>query len=292
MSGGDGSVDTRPEALAGGDLAAIETAAIAQATRRARREARSQLTSPVIVVVLVLACWELALRIIDLPRYLLPPPSAIAASLFQDLPVLAGNSVPTLVAILVAFGASVVIGVAFAIVTFQWAAFRRGVYPLLVLVQAVPKVAVAPLLAIWFGFGMTTRAGMGFLIAVFPIIVNTLLGLDSLGKEKRHLALMMGLSPARTFWKIRLPHALPAMFGGFKAALALAVVGVIVGEFVGGSSGLGYLLLRSNRDLDGPLLFAALAVLSMFAIALFMALSWLERVLIPWADSSSGARGQ
>jgi NitT/TauT family transport system permease protein len=205
------------------------------------------------------------------------------ATLFQ-------HSIATMTAVALALAVAVLIGIVFALVTFHSRLFRQAVYPLFVLLQAIPKVAVAPLFAIWFGFSITTKAGMGVLIAIFPVIINTLLGFESLPAEKLHLAQTMGLSSTRMFWTVRLPQALPAMFGGFKNAFSLAMIGAIIGEFVGGSEGLGYLMLRSNRDFDGPLLFAALTVLAIYSVVLFLVLEWVERRLLPWHQRATDLR--
>jgi NitT/TauT family transport system permease protein len=274
---GDGQRPAAPS-----DLAAIEDAVVARARRRLRRDAIRGMTAPFVFAALLIAAWEAMVAITGIAPYLLPPPSAIARSMIENASTLFEHSIATMTAVAVALGVAVVIGIAFALVTFHSRLFRQAVYPLFVLFQAVPKVAVAPLFAVWFGFTITTKAGIGFLIAVFPVIINTLLGLESLPAEKLHLAQTMGLRPTRMFLTVRLPQALPAMFGGFKNAFSLAMIGAIIGEFVGGSEGLGYLMLRSNRDFDGPLLFAALTVLAVYSVVLFLVLEWIERRLLPW----------
>jgi NitT/TauT family transport system permease protein len=147
-------------------------------------------------------------------------------------------------------------------------------------------MAVAPLFIVWFGFGLMPKVFIAFLIAFFPIVINTVVGLAAIEPEKIHLARSMGLSGAATFFKIRLPNALPSIFGGLKIAITLAVVGAVVGEFVGGDAGLGYLLMSANGSMDTPLLFAGLVGLTLIGIVLFMVIEIAERFAIPWHTST------
>jgi NitT/TauT family transport system permease protein len=236
----------------------------------------------VAVVAALIVAWEIGVRALDVATYLVPPPSLVAETFVEQMSVLSSNTLTTLSAIAVGFVMSIIVGTAVAVLTYFWRPFERGIYPLIIALQAVPKVAIAPLFAIWFGFTLTTRASMAFLLGVFPVLVSTLVGLRSLAPEKVVLARSIGLGASKTFYKIRLPQALPSMFGGAKVGLALSMVGAVVGEFIGGASGLGYLIQRANHDLNTPLLFAALSLLAAFAVALFFAIEALERWLLPW----------
>jgi NitT/TauT family transport system permease protein len=287
---GSSAIDEGQPTAAKSDLDVIEAAVVARAHRRLRRDAIRSMTAPFLFAALLIAAWEAMVAITGIAPYLVPPPSAIARAMVENVSTLFEHSIATMTAVAVALGAAIAIGVVFALVTFHFRLFRQAVYPLFVLFQAVPKVAVAPLFAVWFGFSITTKAGMGVLIAVFPVIINTLLGLESLPSEKLHLAQTMGLGRTRMFWTVRLPQALPAMFGGFKNAFSLAMIGVIIGEFVGGSEGLGYLMLRSNRDFDGPMLYAALTVLAIYSVVLFLGIEWIERRLLPWHQRATDER--
>jgi NitT/TauT family transport system permease protein len=155
------------------------------------------------------------------------------------------------------------------------------VLPLLVSSQAMPKVAVAPLFLVWFGFGLLPKVLIAFLIAFFPIVISTVVGLAAIEQEKIHLARSMGLGTVATFFKIRLPSALPSVFGGLKISITLAVVGAVVGEFVGGDAGLGYLLMVANGNIDTPLLFAGLIALTVQGVALYFLVELAERLAIP-----------
>lgn len=269
------------------DLAVLETTLIGRVRGEQRRAAISRLTSPLLVIVAFVLSWELAVRGLDVATYLVPPPTMVAETIVEEWSVLWTNALLTLRSILVGFALAAVGGVLLAVITYNWKPFERGVYPLVVAMQAVPKVALAPMLALWFGFGLTTRSLMAFLLALFPVLTGTLVGLRSIAPEKILLARSIGLGAIRTFLTIRFPQALPSIFGGLRVALVLSSVGAIVGEFVGGAEGLGYLIVRANHDLNTALMFAALVVLAAFALVLFMILELLERRLLPWHQSQA-----
>jgi NitT/TauT family transport system permease protein len=184
------------------------------------------------------------------------------------------------------FVLSIAVGVPLALATFLWPAFARSVYPLLVSSQAVPKMAVAPLFIVWFGFGLLPKVLIAFLIAFFPIVISTVVGLAAIEPEKIHLARSMGLGAAATFFKIRLPNALPSIFGGLKVAITLAVVGAVVGEFIGGDAGLGYVLMSANGSMDTALLFAGLIGLTVIGVVFYLLIELAERLALPWRSSA------
>jgi NitT/TauT family transport system permease protein len=155
--------------------------------------------------------------------------------------------------------------------------------------QAIPKVAIAPLLLVWFGFGLIPKVLVAFLIAFFPIVISTAVGLASIEQEKIYLARSMGLSAAATFFKIRLPNALPSIFAGLKISITLAVVGAVVGEFVGGEAGLGYMLMVANGSMDTPLLFAGLIALTIQGVVLYALVEWAEYLVIPRRSTAAAA---
>jgi NitT/TauT family transport system permease protein len=272
-----------------GDRLSIEQVEIrvqAAQTRRERHARISGIVYPALVVVASLVLWEAVTRLIAIPAYILPPPSQIVAVMIEKMPLILRHGWVSTTEIVLGFLLSVVVGIPLALATFLWPAFARSVYPLLVSSQAVPKMAVAPLFIVWFGFGLMPKVFIAFLIAFFPIVINTVVGLAAIEPEKIHLARSMGLSAAATFFKIRLPNALPSIFGGLKIAITLAVVGAVVGEFVGGDAGLGFLLMAANGSMDTPLLFAGLVGLTLIGIVLFMAIEIAERFAIPWHTST------
>jgi NitT/TauT family transport system permease protein len=228
----------------------------------------------------ILVVWEAATRLLRIPVFLLPAPSVIVEAMYVHAGVLMEESVATTLEIALGFGLSVAVGIPLALAIFLWPPFARTVYPLLVSSQAVPKVAVAPLFIVWFGLGLVPKVLIAFLIAFFPVVINTAMGLAAIEQEKIHLARSMGLGPLATFFKIRLPNALPSIFGGFKISITLAVVGAVVGEFVGGQGGLGYLLLIANGSMDTALLFAALVALTLLGIAFFAIVAAFERMIL------------
>jgi len=183
------------------------------------------------------------------------------------------------------FVLSALVGVPIA----MWIAYSRlvesFVYPLLVFSQSVPKVAIAPLFVVWFGFGVIPKVIAAFLLGFFPVIVATVQGFKSIEPDVIDLARSMGANPLKVFLKFRLPQAMPAIFSGLKVSVTLAVVGAVVGEFVGSNSGLGYVLQKANGTFDLPLMFAALVILSMIGVLLFLVLELIERWVLPWHAS-------
>ena len=161
-------------------------------------------------------------------------------------------------------------------------AFNRAVYPLLVASQVVPKIAIAPLFLIWFGFGMTSKVLITFLMAFFPIVIAAVVGLQSTAIEKLHVARAAGASRLQLFFRVRLPNALPEIFGGMKVSITLAVVGALVGEFVASENGVGRLLLSASGNMDAELLFAGIFALVVIGIVLFAAMEMLEKLALPW----------
>jgi NitT/TauT family transport system permease protein len=264
------------------DIDRVEAGLIDRSRRQRRRAALSIVLLPIVVLGLMVAAWQIYVIATDTPAYLVPRPRAVLHDLVDRWDLLWSNGIVTLKEVLAAFLVAVVAGVALALLTYSSKLFDRGVYPHLMAFQAVPKVAIAPLLAIWFGFDLTMRSLMGALVAVFPIMISTLVGLRSIESETLLLARSIGLSRTRTFTLIRVPRALPDIFAGLRVGLSLAAIGVIVGEFIGGSNGLGYVVQQANTALDTGLLFAALLVLGGFMFILMEILRALESRLLRW----------
>jgi NitT/TauT family transport system permease protein len=251
---------------------------------RAARAAHARLAAvlaPIMVMIAVVAIWEAGTQLFAVPAFLLPPPSAIAASMVKNATLLAAGAWVTTLEILLGFLLSIAVGIPLALMIFLWPAFARAVLPLLISSQAMPKVAIAPLFLVWFGFGLLPKVLIAFLIAFFPVVINTAVGLAAIEPEKIHLARSMGLGALDTFFKIRLPDALPAIFAGLKISITLAVVGAVVGEFVGGDAGLGNLLLIANGAMDTQLLFAGIVCLTILGVGLYALVALAERLVIP-----------
>ena len=262
-------------------------AAPAAPARRKRwaGERAANLALPVLATVVVLALWAAAVRIFEIPDYLLPAPQAVAARIVKEWPVLWKHGTYTLMSVLTGFAAGVAVGVPLAFGIVLSRSMERVTMPFLVMSQTIPKVAIAPILVVWLGFGILPKIAIVFLNSLFPIVVSTVVGLKSVETDMIDLVRSMGARTGKIMLRVRGPSALPQMFAGFNIAVCLAVVGAIVGEFVGSDRGLGFLLLTSTGTLDGPLVWSALFVLVAMGMALFALVSKLERLTLPWQIS-------
>lgn len=237
---------------------------------------------PWIVALGALAAWELAVRLLEVPAYLLPPPSSIIRRIFVDHRLFAVHAWATIVEVLAGFGLAIVVSIPLAAVLARFRPLESALYPLLVASQTIPKVAIAPLLVVWFGFGLLPKVLIVFLIAFFPIVVDSMVGFRSVPREVTWLARSMGASQWDTFRRISVPAALPHIFAGLKVASTLAVVGAVVGEFVAADRGLGYQLIVANGVMDVQLSFSLLLLLSVLGVVLYAAIDLLERAMLPW----------
>jgi NitT/TauT family transport system permease protein len=250
---------------------------------------RAGMLTTAIVLVALVAFWELAVRAFGIKSIVLPAPSEIGSELAANLPWYLGHAWYTLLTTLAAFAVAVVVGIALAVVVVESRLLESTVYALIVGLNSVPKVAVAPLFVVWLGTGYEPKIAIGFLIAVFALVIDTVLGLRSVPPDVIDLARSLRGSRLDVLVRIKFPCALPAMFSGMKVAVSLALVGAIVGEFVSSQRGLGYVILSAQGMFDIPRVFAALVVLAVLGIALFWAIVWAERRCIPWHASQSEA---
>jgi NitT/TauT family transport system permease protein len=234
---------------------------------------------------IVFVAWELTVRLFALPEYLLPGPEPVLVALTQNMRTLAAQSLWTAGTVLAGFLVAAAVAIPLAMLIVISPVLERLLYPPMVATQSIPKIALAPLFIVWFGFGVAPKVAVAFLIAFFPIVIDTIVGLRSIDPAMIQLARSMGAPPRRIFLKLRLPNALPMIFGGLKVASALAVVGALTGEFVGSDRGLGYLLVQASGNLNTALLFATLVILSAMAMAFFYLVEMLERIAIPWHAS-------
>ena len=237
---------------------------------------------------LIFIAWDLTVRIFGIAAYLLPGPLEVADSLVEHWRELATQTLWTAGAILAGFAAAAVVAIPLAMLIVVSPVMERLLYPPMVATQSIPKIALAPLFVVWFGFGLMPKVAVAFLIAFFPVVIDTMVGLRSIDPGMMQLARSMGAPPYRIFLRLRLPHALPMIFGGLKVASTLAVVGALTGEFIGSDKGLGYLLLQASGNLNTALLFATLVVLSVLAMVFFYAVEAVERAMIPWHVSHRG----
>lgn len=243
-----------------------------------------------VAVLLVLLAWEIAIVIGGTPDYLLPTPTQVLKAFRTYHQPLWHNGWFTFREILLGFAVAVAGGVLLAVPIAFSKTVERVAYPLIVMTQAVPKVALGPLFIVWFGFGLETDVIIAVSVAIFPVIVNTALGLTSIDPDLVRLGRSMGGSRMRLFWLVRLPTALPSIFAGLKVAVTFAVIGAVVGEFIVGGSGLGYLTLSASGNQNVPLLFACVIALAFVGVLFYAAIDVAERLVLRH-HPQSGNRG-
>jgi NitT/TauT family transport system permease protein len=237
---------------------------------------------PTIAILIVLAIWQLGVQMTGVAIFILPGPGDVVVALWKDAPILLPNTWITLQEILLGLAISILVGIPLAVLLVSFKPIERALYPLLIGSQVVPKVALAPLFLIWFGFGLLPKIVMVVLMAFFPIVINTAIGLRGIEIEKLYLAQSMGAGRLTTLARFQMPGALPSMFGGIKLATTLAVIGAVVGEFVGASEGLGYQIQQGMARLNAPLTFAAIVYLTFIGMLLFLIVGIIERLALPW----------
>lgn len=225
----------------------------------------------------ILGVWQLLVVTFDIPPFILPSPIDVGAEVVRNGAVLVHHFRVTALEVLIGFVIAAAVGIPLACLIAASRAARLLVYPLVVATQSVPKIAVAPLFIIWLGFGVEPKILMTVLICFFPIVLDTLVGLDSMQKEIGLLTKSMGARPLDVFMKVRLPSALPNIFAGLKIASSLAVVGAVAAEFVGADIGLGYLLVSAAGQLNTALVFGIIVVLSVFGAAIYYLVEIIEK---------------
>lgn len=240
---------------------------------------------PLLGVAVIVVAWQAYTHVFAISRIVLPSPLDILDASIANWGALLRESWPTFFESVLGFLLAVVIGIPFAVCVASSRILNLTLYPILIATQSIPKVAIAPIILVWFGLGMQSKLVIAFLVAFFPIVVDTAAGIRATPPGLLELARSLRASPLQVFLKIQFPAALPFIFAGAKVAVTLAVIGAVIGEFVGSVSGLGNLLLTANSQLDSPLAWAALVWLSALGIALFVAVAVAERVVMPWADA-------
>ncbi|HUQ55136.1 ABC transporter permease [Lentzea sp.] len=239
---------------------------------------------PVLGLLAMVGLWWLATIVFGIEPFLVPSPADVVAE-FLELPgYLLEQAVITLWEAVSGFALSVVVGVPVALLIVGSRVLERMFYPLLVALNAVPKVALAPLVVVWFGFGISSKVVMVVLVSIFPIVLSTASGMKSTPQELVELFRSLDATRTHEFFKLRLWHALPQIFVGLKVAVTLAVIGAVIGEFVGSGAGLGFVISQSGGSANTALAFAAMALLAVISVGLFYGLSFAERKLVPWAE--------
>jgi putative hydroxymethylpyrimidine transport system permease protein len=252
--------------------------------------------APVAIVALLVGAWELAARwdlladLLSIEDFLVPAPSEVAESLWNDRELLADDAWVTLREVVLGFACALAAGVGFAIALHRSETLRRAFYPLLVASQTVPPVTIAPILVVWLGFGIGPKLVLVALLCFFPITVNTLDGLRSVDPDLVKMMRTLGARPSQILRRVELPTALPFLFSGTKIAIAVAVIGAVFAEWAGATSGLGHLILVTSGQLLTARMFAAIAVLSMMALILFGLVALLERLVVTWNPAAEERR--
>ena len=242
----------------------------------------TQIGYPLAGTVLLIALWTFLCVYGNVPTVVLPTPDKVLHAFIARFDLIVSEGWVTLKETLYGFILALVIGIPMAVAVANSRALNLMFYPLLIGLQSVPKVALAPIVLVWLGTGIESKLAIVWLVAFFPIIVDTVAGLRSTPRELLELARSLRASPMQVFLKVQLPAALPFIFTGAKVAITLAVIGAVIGEFIGSSEGLGFLLLSATSQLDSPLAFAALFALSFLGMFVYLLVELAERLAAPW----------
>jgi NitT/TauT family transport system permease protein len=264
----------------------MTTALTEPTTRRSGRRpllrAAAKVARVMAAVLILCAIWEAICRLTGVRPYIFPSPLNVLHELVTEPLYLLENSAYTIGASLLGFALSVVIGLAMAVGIVYSKFLDKTLLTTLVASNAVPKVAIAPLFILWVGTGIESKVLMAFLVSIFPMVVDSVVGLRSVDPGMLELARTYKGSKLQMFWKIRFPNALPSIFAGMKVAISLALIGTIVGEFVGANRGLGYVILQSQGTYNTPRVFAAILLLTVIGIVFYQIVDLIERKAMPW----------
>ena len=246
--------------------------------------------SPWLFTIGLFVVWEAAVHIFKIPVFFLPPPTAIAQAFVDYSGPLARNSWITLQTTLIGFALAVGFGLLLGLVVGWSRAIYAGLYPLMIGFNAIPKVALVPILVLWFGIGFIPAVLTAFLISFFPIVVNVATGLATIEPELEDVLKALGASKLDIMRKVGIPRTLPYFFGSLKVAITLAFVGSVISESVASNYGIGNLMLQAQAQFQVPLIFAGLVVLAIEGIAMYAAMAILERRMTGWAQRSGFAQ--
>jgi len=265
--------------------------------RRVRPQRRAsgllRRVAPLLLVLAMLAAWQLWVSVADVAPYLVPAPSRIAAAFLDSRHLLLGHLLTTTAEALLGMALGALIGGLLAIAIASVGVLRRSLYPLLVVSQVIPIVVLAPLLVLWFGFGLTPKVVVVALIVFFPVVVSTVAGLTGVDREIVDLVRSMGGSRGQVLGTVLIPAAVPAFFSGLRISAAYAVAGAVIGELVGAESGLGLFIDRSRASYQVDRIFVAIALIALLSMALFGLVALAARLASPWrhvADADGSER--
>ncbi|MEM2897278.1 MAG: ABC transporter permease [Candidatus Bathyarchaeia archaeon] len=238
---------------------------------------------PTLTLLAMVVLWEISVWALKIPIWLLPAPSLVANKIVSYWPYLSYNLFITFYETILGFITAIIIALPLSIAITYSRVLQNIIYPILLLFQSVPKQAIAPIVVLWFGLGITPKIVIAFLVAFFVIIVDTTTGLMTAPPELIDIAKLLKAKKSQIYLKIRLPHSLPFLFSGLKTAITLSVVGAVIGEFVASDMGAGYVILASAPQLNTDMAFASIILLSIMSMALFALVHIIERLTIPWA---------
>lgn len=238
---------------------------------------------PLIGIVILLTLWQTYVVLFRVSSIILPSPLGISQAVVLHFGLLMRETWPTFVESVAGFALAIALGIPMAVAVTNSRLLNLTLYPVFVATQSIPKVAVAPIFLVWFGLGLTSKLAIAFLVAFFPVVVDTATGLASTPPGLVELARSLRASRWQVFWKVQLPAALPHIFSGAKVAVTLAVVGAVIGEFIGSNDGLGNLLLSANSQFESALAWAALVWLSVLGVGLFLTVVAVEVIVMPWS---------
>ncbi|WP_229448202.1 ABC transporter permease [Nitratireductor sp. B36] len=236
-----------------------------------------------VAVLLLLGAWEIALRFFEVPIWLAPKPSDFLARLYTDRVLIAGDAFWTSLTIVEGFALGVVVAIPLALAIVSVGALERGLYPVIVFLNIMPKTVIGPILIIWFGIGPLVAALIVFLMSFFPVLVDSMSGFRLVDRRLFYISRSMGASSWQTFWKVRLPAAMPHIFSGMKIGVVKAVEGVIIAEFIASNKGLGFMIVRASAFMDMTLMFSGLVAAAIVALIFNGAMSMIGQWLMPWS---------
>ena len=246
--------------------------------------------APWLYMLALFVVWEATVRILRIPVFFLPPPTAVAHAIYEYWPAIYRNSMVTLWATLVGFGLAVGFGLLLGLVVGWSRTIYAGLYPLMIGFNAIPKVAVVPILVLWFGIGFLPAVLTAFLISFFPIVVNVATGLATIEPELEDVLKALGASKLDIMRKVGIPRTLPYFFGSLKVAITLAFVGTVISESVASNNGIGNLMLQAQAQFQVPLIFAGLVALAVEGIVMYWLMAVLENRMTGWAQRSGFAQ--
>lgn len=270
-----GAIRLSPEAVA--------SAKARQKQARANRKFWGTVLPPIIIVAVLLIVWEIAVAVSGLRPQVLPTPSRVVREGTEQLPTIAKHAWATLQVTLIGFAFSLVVAWVLAVAIDFWTWLRRGLLPLLVASQTIPIIAIAPLMIIWFGFGLMPKVLVVGLVTFFPIVVGLIEGFSKADREASNLLRSMGAGRVKEFWYVRLPSALPSFFTALRISITYAVVGAIFAEYVGAQEGLGIYMAMQKNTFRTDLVLATVAVTAILSITLYLLTFLVERIVIPWS---------